>query len=70
MEFIPCKCQVVRATTAKKVLNSVYTLNGQILKVVTSARYLGLTSPGAYLGKLGYIRRHIMTKNQKVRETA
>ena len=30
--------------------NSVYTLHGQILEVVLSARYLGLTSPATYLG--------------------
>ena len=37
----PSKCQVVRVTTAKEVLviNTVYTLHGQILEVVTSARY-------------------------------
>ena len=33
-----------------KAINTVYTLHGQILEVVTSAKYLGLTSPVAYLG--------------------
>ena len=37
----PYKCQVVRVTTNRIVINTVYTLNGQILKAVTSARYLG-----------------------------
>ena len=50
MEFNPSKCQVVRVTTARKAINTVYTLHGQILEVVTSAKYLGLTSPVAYLG--------------------
>ena len=50
MEFNPSKCQVVRVTTARKAINTVYTLHGQILEVGTSARYLGLTSPVAYLG--------------------
>ena len=38
-------------TTARKVINSVYTLHGQILEVVTvtSAKYLGVdTSGGLY----------------------
>ena len=33
-------CQVVCLTTARKAINSVYTLHGQILEVFTSARYL------------------------------
>ena len=81
MEFNPSKCQVVRVTTAKEVIKSVYTLHGQVLEVVTSARYLGV---GISIGlawnshidrvtgkaNLGYIRRNIKTKNRKVRETA
>ena len=83
MEFNPSKCQVVRVTTAKEVINTVYTLHGQILEVVTSARYLGVDiSSGltwnSHIDRitgnanrtLGYIRRNIKTKNQKVRETA
>ena len=50
MEFNPSKCQVVRVTTAKKVINTVYTLHGQILEVVASTRYLGLISPVAFPG--------------------
>ena len=42
MEFNPSKCQVVRVTTSQTVINSVYTRHGQILEVVTSARYLGV----------------------------
>ena len=34
------KCQVVRVTTAMKAINTVYTLHGQILEVVTSAKYI------------------------------
>ena len=41
MEFNPSKCQVVWVTTVRKAINTVYTLHGQILEVVTSARYLG-----------------------------
>ena len=42
MEFNPSKCQVVRVTAAKEVIKSVCTLHGQVLEVVTSARYLGI----------------------------
>ena len=51
MEFNPFKCQVVRVTTARKAINTVYRLHGQVLDVVTSAKYLpGLISPVAYAG--------------------
>ena len=51
MEFYPSKCQVVRVTTAQEVSNTVYTLHGQILEVVTIAMYLGgWTSLAAYPG--------------------
>ena len=39
MEFNPSNCQMVRVTTARKAINSVYTLHDQILEVVASARY-------------------------------
>ena len=39
MEFNPSKCQVVRVTTARRAINSVYILHGQILEVITSAKY-------------------------------
>ena len=77
------KRQVVRVTIAKKVINSVYTLHGQVPEVVTSARYFGVDIssrlswnshiyriPGNANRTLGYIRRNIKTKNQNVRKTA
>ena len=39
MEFNPSKCQV-RVTTARVIINTVYLLHGQVLEVVTSAKYL------------------------------
>ena len=42
MEFNPSKCQVVRVTTARNLINTVYTLHGQVLEVVTRAKYLGV----------------------------
>ena len=50
MEFNPSKCQVVRVTCSRNIINTVYTLHGQILEVVTSAKYWGLISPVAYPG--------------------
>ena len=41
-EFNPFKCLVMRVTTARKAISSVYTFHGQILEVVTSAKYLGV----------------------------
>ena len=83
MEFNPSKCQEVRVTTARKAINTVYTLHGQILEVVTSAKYLGVDISSGLSWKshidritgnanrtLGYIRRNIKSKKRKVRETA
>ena len=54
-----------------KSINTVYTLHGQVLQVVTSARYSHIDRITASANRtLGYIRRNIKTKNQKVRETA
>lgn len=83
MEFNPSKCQVVRVTTARKVINTVYTLHGQVLEVVTSAKYLGVDissglSWNSHIDRitananrtLAFVKRNIRTKNTQVRETA
>ena len=83
MEFIPSKCQVVRVTTSRNPINYMYQLHGQVLEVVTSARYLGVDisnvlSWNSHIDRitgnanctLGFIRRNIHTKLPKVRETA
>ena len=74
MEFNPSKCQVVRVTTSKsEIINTVYTLHGQDLEVVTRAKYLGVDISSVLSWKSHIdIRRNIKTKikNQKVRETA
>ena len=72
MEFNPSKCQVVRVTTARKAINTVNTLHGQILEVVTSAKNLGVDNSsglswnshidritGNANRTLGYIRRNL-----------
>ena len=81
MEFNPSKYQVVRVTTSRKLINVTYTLHGQVLEVVTSAKYLGVDissgpSWNPHIDRitktatttLNFIQRNI--KNQKVRETA
>ena len=83
MEFNPSKCQVVRVTTARKAIITVYRLHGQVLEVVKCAKYLGVDISGGLSWNshkdriagnanraLGYIKRNIKTKNAKVRETA
>ena len=83
MEFNPCKCQVLRVTTSRKIITITYTLHGQVLEVVTSAKYLGVDifsglSWSPHIDRiiktatrtLNFIQRNIKTKNQKVRETA
>ena len=42
MEFNPSKCQVVQVTFSKNFIYTASTLHGQILEVVTSAKYLGV----------------------------
>ena len=83
MEFNPSKCQVVRVTSSRTLFNIAYTLHGQVLEVVTSAKYLGVhisngLSWNPHIDRitgnanrtLNFIQRNIKTKNQKVRETA
>ena len=42
MEFNPSKCQVVRVTTSRRHINTLYYLQGQVLEAVISARYFGV----------------------------
>lgn len=73
-EFNPSKCQVVQVTTARRAINTAYTLHGQALEVVTSARYLevdissGLSWNSHIYGTAR--KRNIKTKIPEVRETA
>ena len=83
MEFNPSKCQVVQVTGSRRPMNTIYMLHGQVLKAVTSAKYLGVdisstlswnSHTDRVVGNanrpLGLIRRNIKTKMSKVRETA
>ena len=83
MEFNPSKCQVVRVTSSRRPVNTLYSLHGQVLEVVTSARYLGVDissglSWNSHIDRitvkanrtLGFLKRNIKTKQSKVREMA
>ena len=43
MEFNPSKCQVVRVTTARNFINTVYTLHGQVLEDLTGSAVITQT---------------------------
>ena len=83
MEFNPNKCQVIRVASSRFPLDTQYILHGQVLEVVSSARYLGV---GIYSNlnwnthvnrvaasankSLGFIRCNIKTRSPKIREMA
>ena len=46
MEFDPSECHVVRMTTSSIFIKTVYSLHGQVLEVVTSAKYFGVDISG------------------------
>ena len=83
MEYNPSKCAVLHITCFRTPVQSSYTLHGQTLQTVTSAKYLGvnITSDltwGEHTHKvstagnraLGFLKRNIRTKNQGVRSVA
>ena len=83
MEFNPSKCQVVHITRSRKPINTTYSMHGQVLDSVDSARYLGvdITSDLSFTQhinrttanaskSLGYLKRNILTKNPAIREAA
>ena len=83
MEFNPSKCQVIRVTTSRTPFNTEYILHGQVLEVVTSARYLGVDissnlSWNTHVDRvtananqsLGFIKRNVKAKSPEVREMA
>lgn len=83
MEFNPSKCQVLHITKNKKVINNKYFLHGQALTSVPSSKYLGLDlstdlNYNTHISRitsnanktLGFIKRNINTKNEKVKQLA
>ena len=78
MEFNSSMCEVVRVTTARKVINTVYRLHGQVLEIVTSAKYFGtdisrglswnshmVRITGNANRTLGYIKRKLKLKTRR-----
>ena len=43
MAFNPDKCEHIRITNKKKIVQSSYQIQGQVLKEITKAKYLGVT---------------------------
>ena len=43
MEFNPSKCHILRVTLKHKPFEASYTIHGQTLELVESAKYLGVT---------------------------
>ena len=83
MEFNPSKCQVVHITRSRRPINTTYSMHGQVLDSVDSARYFGvditldlsftqhINRTNANASKsLGYRKRNILTKNRAIREAA
>ena len=83
MEFNPSKCQTLYITRSRWPFKSTYTMHGQVLVSVDSARYLGMdiasdlnfsqhvnrTTSNASKS-LGYLKRNIKTKHSDIREAA
>jgi hypothetical protein len=83
MEFHPGKCQVLRITRKRKPIVQGYTLHGQELAVVPSAKYLGVTlshdlrwnthiqDTTAKANKtLGFVRRNLRVSSPTLKERA
>lgn len=83
MEFNPSKCQVLHISRARQPIHSQYTLHGEILESVDSARYIGVSISkdltwNSHIKEivskanqtLGFIKRNVKTKNHSVKELA
>ena len=81
--FHPVKCLVLRHTRSKKPIETIYKLHGQVLSIVPSTVYLGLTiqddgewkkhidnieSKGNQL--LGFLRRNMRIDNKQAKQEA
>jgi hypothetical protein len=83
MEFHPGKCQVLTITRNRNLIHNIYTLHGQALEHVTSAKYLGITLTSDlswnkhitnFTGKanssLGFLRRNLRINSPHLKTTA
>jgi hypothetical protein len=81
MEFNPSTCQVIHITKIKTVIKHKYMLHGQVPESVANAKYLGLDlfadlEFNIHISRitsnantsLGFIKRNVITKNEKVKE--
>ena len=83
MDFNPDKCEVLRITRKRIVINKQYTLHGKVLKEVRNAKYLGVYMSqdlkwNHHIGKvtskanctLGFVRRNLRVKSCLLKERA
>ena len=83
MEFNPSKCQVLHITWSRQPLQSQYTIHGQFLESVDSAKYLCVNISqelnlnhhiNEITGKAnrthGFVKRNVKRKNEAVKELA
>ena len=83
MEFHPAKCHVLRISRKKNTATFPYSLHGQVLTEVKSAKYLGVTisndmtrnnhidsTAGKANKKLGFLKRNIKVKDSTLKEKA
>ena len=79
MQFNPSKCQVIHITRSRFPLATKYTLHGETLEEVASARYLGVDiandlSRKTHISRitntanksLGFLRRNLRTQNTSI----
>ena len=70
MEFKSSKCQVVYITRSKRPIQTFYSMHGQVLEAVNSARFLGVDIASDLKFTQGNLKRNIQTKHIGVREAA
>lgn len=83
MEFNPTKCQVLRVTRSRQIVNHQYSLYGKNLDICSSAKYLGITvSSDLRWNKqvdevcakanrtLAFLRRNLRIKSPKLKTLA
>lgn len=83
MKFNPSKCETIRLTNKKKIVDYTYNIHGTNLKLVDEAKYLGLTIDsklkwGPHTNKavkkanstLGFLRRNLRKAPEKLKAQA
>ena len=83
MNFNPDKCELLRITRKRTVIEQQYTLHGKVIKEVNTAKYLGVHISGDlkwnhHIGKitskanrtLGFVKRNLRVKSCTLRERA